>query len=308
MPYTKPAITISDQLERLTRRGLHVEDTRRATHHLRYVSYFRLRGYFAQLSKDPQDWRSGFREGATFEDLLDLYNVDREIRLFATHMLERLEVGLRALLIQHFCDGLGPVWYDDLKNFYRHDWWEQTRWKLIDELDRSQEEFMVRHKRKYGLNQGLPPAWKAFEVASIGTLSYLYKNIDNTHKKRMSRVASALNASRTTTLNNWLHAFTILRNMCAHHSRLYGRHLPVPIALPQITGAAVKRYGWLNTSPQPSTPYAVLAVLAFTMQKVSPGNRFAQRLHAIIEAYPNLDYTHLGFTTGWAEEPLWCEK
>lgn len=176
---------------------------------------------------------------------------------------------------------------------------------IITELDRSKEVFITRHIEKYGYQHGLPPAWKAFEVASLGSLSHMYSNIHYKHKRSMSLIAQAISANNINEAKNWLHAFTLVRNLCAHHARIYGRKLDIALALPNIVGKAVERLGWVHQVPAPNTPYAALCVLAFSMKKISPGNRFTERLLAIVEAYPDLKYENLGFKDGWQSEPLW---
>lgn len=110
MAYLKPAISLEEQIMRLKANGLQFNDEAKAKHHLRYIGYFRLRGYFSSIAIDPTDWKQGFRPDVGFEYLLDIYNVDRELRLLTAHMLERFEVAIRALLVEHFCGHLGPVW------------------------------------------------------------------------------------------------------------------------------------------------------------------------------------------------------
>ncbi len=311
MPYSKPAIAIDDQLARLRRKGMIIQDEALARHYLCYISYFRLRGYFKSLAEDADNWKNGFKPGITFEQLINLYNVDREIRLLLSHMLERFEVALRTLLVEQFCDRLGPVWYDEAKNFYRLDWFEHTQRYIIGDLNRSQEHFILRHSEKYGVSEGLPPAWKTFEVVSLGTLSHIYSNIEYSHnkanKKALSRVAEAINANSRDTAKNWMHALTLVRNICAHHGRLYDRRLNIAFKLPTITGPAVHRLKWQFAKIDPHTPYAAVAVLAFAMHRISPGNHFSEKLKSIIARYPSLDYNQLGFTENWETEPLWIQ-
>ncbi len=117
MHYSKQAISVEAQVAHLIARGMRVADPAQAAQHLRYVGYFRLRGYFSSLVVDPLDWSLGFRPGTDFELLLALYNMDRDLRLLFMHLLERFEVAVRTLLVQHFCPELGAAWYEEEANF-----------------------------------------------------------------------------------------------------------------------------------------------------------------------------------------------
>lgn len=50
MKYTKPALSITDQISKLKQRGLKFNDEQKAAHYLANISYYRLRAF-------PNDWK-----------------------------------------------------------------------------------------------------------------------------------------------------------------------------------------------------------------------------------------------------------
>ena len=67
-------------------------------------------------------------------------------------------------------------------------------------------------------------AWKILEVASLGTLSKLYKNL--THQlPEKSAIAKEMGLNMHNELSSWLEAHTYIRNIIAHHSRLWSRNM-----------------------------------------------------------------------------------
>ena len=67
--YCKPALTLDEQIDLLTTRGLIVPDRDKARHYPRYVGYNRLSGYFLTLQQrcnvvSPHT----FLDGITFKD------------------------------------------------------------------------------------------------------------------------------------------------------------------------------------------------------------------------------------------------
>lgn len=81
MEYSKPALSITDQLAALQQRGLTIQDSATAEQFLNNVSYFRFAAYL-RIFEQPN---RTFRAGSTFEQVATLYTFDVELRrlLFA---------------------------------------------------------------------------------------------------------------------------------------------------------------------------------------------------------------------------------
>ena len=77
-PYSKVALTYSDQLQQLKKRGLTFENEAKALHLLENVSYYRLSGYWYPILADKKN--HAFKQGATFNTAFKLYCFDRELR------------------------------------------------------------------------------------------------------------------------------------------------------------------------------------------------------------------------------------
>jgi hypothetical protein len=107
-PYTKPAKTPEDLLAHLEARGLRVKDRAAALSTLRSVGYYRLLIYMRALQSQPS---KAFAPGTSFENVVALYNFDRELRLLCLDAIERIEVALRASIVNSLsvpeCTGCG---------------------------------------------------------------------------------------------------------------------------------------------------------------------------------------------------------
>lgn len=88
------------------------------------------------------------------------------------------------------------------------------------EVSRSHDDFIIEHFHKYN-EPDLPPVWKTLEVISIGTLSKLYANFLAVAAKHA--VAREFSLRHHQFLRSWLECLAVLRNCCAHHSRLSNR-------------------------------------------------------------------------------------
>ena len=100
-PFRKPAISIPDQIALLEQRGLVIKDKAHAEHFLLHIGYYRLAGYWQVLQNDSV--KHTFIPGATFEDVIALYNFDRELRLLLSDAIERIEVSLRSIIVNTMC-------------------------------------------------------------------------------------------------------------------------------------------------------------------------------------------------------------
>ena len=88
IPYAKPALIYSDQVQQLQNRGLEIKNVPRAIHLLESISYYRLSGYWYPMLAHKTNHE--FKEGSTFQDAFQLYSFDRELRVLVLRELERI--------------------------------------------------------------------------------------------------------------------------------------------------------------------------------------------------------------------------
>lgn len=72
-----------------------------------------------------------------------------------------------------------------------------------------------------------PDAWIIFEVATFGTLSKIYKNLNHQLPEK-ARIANEFGLNMHTELSSWLEAISYLRNIVAHHSRVESKYGKTP--------------------------------------------------------------------------------
>src|SRR5258708_23181597 len=118
------------------------------------------------------------------------------------------------------------MWYDNPKYAFRAGVFDSTLQSIDRELERSNEEFVTHHDRKYG-NVTYPPAWKTMQTLSFGTLSRIYGNIHNDIPER-KEIAKMYGLPTEAWLHSWMQVISVLRNFCAHHSRLCFRVFSFP--------------------------------------------------------------------------------
>ncbi|TRX08266.1 Abi family protein [Flavobacterium gawalongense] len=294
LPYNKPALTYAQQIQQLQERGLTINNSARANHLLESISYYRLSGYWFPLLADKTNHL--FKENSNFDTAFNLYCFDRELRVLVIRELEKIEVSIRAKMIYVLSHQYGAFWYQNPTLFKNHISHSKSLGSLEEEYNRSDEEFIKAFKKKY--SDDLPPSWMLLELTSFGTLSFLFSNLQSNRTKR--DIANYFGLSDTI-FGSWMHSIVYLRNVCAHHSRLWNRVMSIQPNIPQSP-----KKTWLNNTAVPNNKsYFILSMILYLMQTINPKNTIAFRFAALLKKYPNVDVFAMGFPKDWEKENLW---
>lgn len=327
LQYDKSALRLDELVERLSGRGLVIPDPNRATRYLRHIGYFRLSPYAIPFQQGQPDHL--FRDGAAFDDILDIYVFDRALRLLVMDALERVEVAVRAALTDHMSTTYNdPHWYVDPSHFQnssKHAGLLNIVQKtsenrllsapelvgpspesLYDEL--RLEDHAVAHRsalEHYLLTYGtpeLPPSWLMVEALTIGQLDKAMSNL----RRRSDRTAVAARIGlNEPVLMSWLRTYVRVRNICAHHGRLWNVGIGVYPAIPNSSAIS-----WLKSNEALPTRsekrlYPVLVSLQSVLDVVSPRSTWAQRLHDLVSTRPPMNLASMGIPDAWTDDDFW---
>ena len=167
-----------------------IKDQNIAHHFLSNISYYRLRAYTYpfQNNEGTAEYHHFIRKDIQFEQIIDIYTLDRELRSLVFTAIEEVEVGVRAKLVQIYSEATNNShWYEDAQLFSNAHIYNTLHKDIIREVDRSNEDFIKHYKKKYA-SPCNPPAWMALEVISLGTLSRIYASLNkDATKKQIGR-------------------------------------------------------------------------------------------------------------------------
>jgi abortive infection bacteriophage resistance protein len=298
--FEKNATSISQQIEILKSRGLIISDTSFAEHQLANISYYRLGEYWYVMQDNKENHT--FKPKSRFEDMMSLYNFDRELRFLLFDVIERIEISLRTKLIYHLSHEFDPWWFQNFELFQDSQALVKTLSNLQEELERTKEPTIKSHNQKHKDDKRFPPSWKSLEQTSFGSLSKLYGNLKNTIKSK-DIIAEEFGAVNHTYLPSWLQSISQIRNFCAHHSRLWNKNLPSTLRL-----LSKPPYKWIADVPNQNDfkyLYIHLCLMKYMLNIIEPENIFTTRLYALFEKYSNVDPNALGMKSNWQDEDLW---
>lgn len=299
MQYSKPPLSIADQISKLANRGLKIDDISFAENKLKNISYYRLRAYTYPF-QDNTHPDHPFIHSVTFEEIIKFYEFDRDLRILIFDAIERIEIAFRTLIIYKYAMTHGSHWFENKALFRNLQFYKNDIASLDKEIDRSDEEFIKHYKSKY-TNPVRPPAWMSLEVVTFTTLSKFYQNLNlTTEKKAIARNCGL----HPFVLENWMHVLSNVRNICAHHSRLYNRTLSQAIVLPAYT------YGntWIsNTAIDSSKLYAIICSMVYLLDRITPVDLYRTQISELFTKYPGIQPGLLHFPADWQKENFWKE-
>ena len=114
----KDFCTYEQQLDILRRRGLIIHDEAIALRHLREKNYYRLSAYSLTLrSYNPCSGEDHFHAGASFDDIVELYDFDEQFRSVVLSACTIVETNLKAYVAYYHSQKYGPTGYLNNKNF-----------------------------------------------------------------------------------------------------------------------------------------------------------------------------------------------
>ena len=297
MKYDKRPLFISKQIDLLVARGMNVPDRSRAARYLTHINYYRLRAYWLPFEEHPESGDHRFKPGTQFEYALSLYIFDRKFRLLVLEAIERVEISFRTRFAYTLGNKYGSHAYLTVPVFRKPSVHHQCMVSLREELGRSRETFIKHYRAKYD-DPELPPIWAVCEIMSFGQLSKWFENIrlrsDRQEIAHEFRIDESI-------LSSFMHHLAHIRNLVAHHSRLWNRRLTFTMAIPRKPEEIVSLF---NPGKERNI-YNTLVMLGYLLNIMSPGTSWPARVRKLLEENPIAKPVDMGFSERWEELPFW---
>lgn len=321
MKFAKPALSQQQLVSLLQQRGLPLSDPQDVTaarRALDRIGYFRLSGYMLPFQIGGRSGnRHHFRPGATINKILQLHALDSDLRLHLLQGLQQIEVAMRASICDHLSRCYGAHWQLNPKPFKpgKHAGNLQAladaaEFDVVSNkpLGRQSDthQFITWYYSKY-TNPRMPPGWMIRECATFRTWAFVFEALTSAEQKQISDAWRYPNGKRIdhSVLENWFHALGVMRNRCAHHSRItHHRAFTFAPTVPQERSVA-----HLFTKPgRDLRTFAV--VIAIMLRSVDPASMWLRKLFLLLDWRSGVD---LGDAAGfkdwgagdWRNDPLW---
>ncbi|MEA3354121.1 MAG: Abi family protein [Campylobacterota bacterium] len=278
--YTKPFLNIEAQITKLKSRGMTFEDEEKAKRYLENINYYRLSGYWLIFEKVHDTHQ--FKDNTTFEKVIDIYTFDRELRLLFLEAIERIEVSIRTKFAYILSQKYGSHFHLNPELFYCPIKYSNTILKLSNDVKRSKEICVVHFKNNY--KEVLPPIWSSIELMTLGQVSNWFVNIK--HRKDRQDIAKYYGLDEKV-LGSFLHHLTIVRNISAHHSRLWNKRFTLDFILPSNMKEKFnyeKRKYLFNT----------IVMSNYMLNVIDSDNRWLDKVNSLIDKF-DIENEKMGF-------------
>lgn len=298
--FKKPPCSFSDQVQILQSHGLSIPDPIKAEFYLSQLNYYRLAAYCLPFEQDHATHQ--VIPGTSFDDVLNLYVFDRELRLLLMDAIERVEVSLRTQMAYHLSHRhsmahphLVPAIFQNTARY------QAGLTNLQKEVNKSNEDFIRHLTTKY--QEALPPIWAVVELMTIGQLSKWFSNI----KARQDRRAiSQVYGIDEKVMTSFCEHLSLVRNMAAHHARLWNRDITKQMRIPTHGHVDLLNSIWVLPSNDRRLRklYNTLTMTLYLMNVIAPGHQWKTRLKNLITTHA-IDTAKMGFPPDWETRPLW---
>lgn len=298
MKYQKPALTFDAQADQLIARGL-VAERGQLIEILSSVNYYRLSGYLFRFrdSTNPDL----FVEGTNLDEAWDHYIFDRKLRVLMMDAIERIEIAIRTALANTHAQLHGPFGYckpEHLPNL-GNDRFGNFLAKLDEAQRHNSREVFVKHfEAKYGDTHHYLPVWMAVEIMNFGTTLTFYRGVEKGTKRH---IASRFDISDDV-LTSWLLSMNSIRNVCAHHGRLWNRTIGTK---PMIPRQHYKHPDWHVVQLDNTKIFASITVALYMLRIIAPRSKWKTRFENLLDAHPNVPLPSMGIPPNWREIPIW---
>ncbi|WP_026821159.1 Abi family protein [Arthrobacter castelli] len=323
--YTKPWLSLEQQVEQLASRGVDVGDRTRAVAVLKSVGYYRLTGYLYPFRESEQyvddEGRtrtrvlSGYRPGTSLDHAEAVIDFDRRLRMLVMDGVERIEVAVR-MRVGYVLGRRSAFAHEDPSCFTPAFTMESTDTRIpapskhVQWLERvnarkasSDEQFVEHFRQKY---EDRMPVWALTELLELGHLSVLYRGMN---QQDAEEIAKAFGVPTKKIMSSWLASLNYVRNVAAHHARLFNRKLQNAPSRPKAGQVPLLDHLRAETVPKHGLgTYNALAVIAYLLPSIETDIEWPQQLAALLGTFPPshaLSIESLGVPQCWESLDLW---
>lgn len=293
--YPKNFLSVIQLIQKLQDAGMTISSHDEASTALTTIGYYRLKGYCFHLI-DPTT--KNYTPGTNFSDLLKLYYFDSELSHLIFNYLSQIEVTLKSHLVNAFQITQDALILHDPSAFQdKHLYWK-NQGTIASEISRSNDVFI---EHNFNNHEGSIPLWASVEVMSLGTISKTIKNMKTGEQSAFSRLVQNyqfknVNGNNVTPsqkmLTSWIHAVSIMRNICAHNSRIYNRAISIR---PQLISSDI-----VNPQPRYNGLYQIMLSMKYLRPTNTSWNTFINDFNHLLEKYAGIySLNRMNFPSDW---------
>lgn len=293
--YPKNFLSVTQLLKKLSDAGMTIPSQDEAMVALETIGYYRLKGYsFHQI--DPSTKK--YIAGTNFSDILKLYHFDFKLSHLLFSYLSQIEVALRSRLVNALQITQDALILNDPSAFKDKQLYWKNQAKIASEISRSNDVFI---EHNFNSHDGAIPLWACVEIMSFGTMSKTIKNMKAGSQSAFSilmhnykfKNASGKDVNPSKDMfDSWLQSVSVMRNICAHNSRIYNRTISTR---PQLISSDV-----INPQPRYNGLYQIMLSMKYLRPTDKSWIAFVNDFKYLLNEYAGVyDISRMNFPADW---------
>lgn len=261
---------------------------------LERMSYYRLNSYCLAFRASGSN---DFLPGTTLANVMRAHDFDSRLRRLYFGALEMVEVRLRAAMTNVLGERLGPMEYANRAHMASEVALARDLAKLAERLAPPTEDFIETFRAHH--DDPYPPIWMATEIMTFGLLSKWYDNLGSDSIRK--EISKQFGFFAPAVFSSYLRHATVVRNVCAHHSRLWNRRFSVKAAL--VTSKP-DDLAWAVEGTDSTLLYRGLAMTVYVVRRIAPGASLVGALRQHLLTHRDLS-DDLDAPKGFEEDAIW---
>ena len=265
--FFKKSLDIKSQIELLKSRGLIIDNEELFSDFLKHNQYYRLEGYwYAFYDSNIPEHR--FKKNTKLSNVLKLYEFDSLLRSKVFKEIEVIEISLRSIIAYNVAENIGVFPYEKLN--YKNDADKDEALNRFKKLfNGSKEDFINAYKNKY--NEDIPPIWMLVEIMTFGDLINFYEKFLT--KSQGKTISKLYGINSVDLFVSWMKRLNIIRNICAHHGRLWNKNITTKIMLPNKNdNKSLETYCKLFVKDSINKLYNSLLIIQYLLENINGSN------------------------------------
>ena len=294
-------ISVSDQIQYLSAQGMNLPNTKRAERTLNHIGFHRLSSYWKPFELPPgTDTGTLFKKGTSFNAVVTRYLFDQRLRSLLLEAFSFIEISVRTHWAYQLAHGFqhGEFAHQEKALFN-----QEYHSKNLKELQRTYKQ----SGHLGGNNFQALTIWDVLPAMSFGQLSKWYSNlIDRTIRQSISQIYEMDERTFVSTLRH----LTEIRNICAHHERLWDRRISTGLRIPKRLWDSEETADAFSKTDQGQGKgkiYNALVMTVHLMEVVIPNGDWPERFLNLKEeeTFKSIPYEDMGFPSEWREYAIW---
>ena len=290
MKYNKPALTTDQMIEKLKKRGMIFVDEDTAVQKLSHINYYRLSAYWFPYLEDKDIDEGLFTPGTTFESMIEEYEFDRRLRTEVLSSIETIEISVRRTWASSLGLKYGAFAHLQASIMKNRNTWHISTSRLQNEYNKSREEFIRHHHETYP-DLLLPPIWVTSEITTIGNLFHLIDNLKELQDRKSISRHYFLDEDVFT---SFLRHISDIRNVCAHHARLWNKRYTRRFQMPKSKKAGFK-FRFNKAKYESNKIYNTIEMLAYFEFIILGEETIRSRISDLFVQFPDIDKLAMGY-------------